>query len=215
MSFVFIVRLLVLIALLGFPLLARPAGTVLVFGDSLSAGYGLPQEAGWVSLLAQRIAKVAPDYKVVNASISGETAAGGRRRIASALTQHEPAVVIVELGANDGLRGQRIETLRADLEAIVAECLKRNAKVVLVGMRLPPNYGPGYVRQFEAVYAEVARKMRVPLVPFLLEGFGERHELFQADGVHPTREAQPLMLDTVWRVLEPMLTARQSAARPR
>jgi acyl-CoA thioesterase-1 len=215
MSFVLMSRLLVLIALLGFPLFAWPAHTVLVFGDSLSAGYGLAQDAGWVNLLARRIGKAAPDYRVVNASISGETAAGGRRRIDSALAQHKPAIVIVELGANDGLRGQRIETLRKDLEAIVDACLKRNAKVVLVGMRLPPNYGAGYVKEFESLYAELARRRRVALVPFLFEGFGERHELFQPDGIHPTREAQPLMLETVWRVLGPMLNARQSAAGPR
>ena len=215
MSFVFMSRLLVLIALVGFPLAAWPAATVLVFGDSLSAGYGLAQEAGWVSLLAQRIGKSAPDYRVVNASISGETAAGGRRRIESALATHKPAIVIVELGGNDGLRGQRTETLRADLEAIVDACLKRNAQVVLVGMRLPPNYGRDYVRRFEAVYGDVANKRRVTLVPFLLEGFGERQELFQPDAIHPTREAQPIMLENVWRVLGPMLNARQPAATRR
>jgi acyl-CoA thioesterase-1 len=215
MSFVFMARLFVLVALAGFPSFAWPAGTLLVFGDSLSAGYGLAQNAGWVSLLAQRVGKVAPDYRVVNASISGETAAGGRRRIESALAQHKPAIVVVELGANDGLRGQSIADLRADLEAILNACLKRNARVVLVGMRLPPNYGAGYVKQFESVYAELARKPRVALVPFLFAGFGERYELFQADGIHPTREAQPLMLDTVWRVLGPMLTAPRSGASPR
>jgi acyl-CoA thioesterase-1 len=208
-------RLLVLIALIGFPLAAGAAGTVLVFGDSLSAGYGLAQNAGWVSLLAQRTSKSAPDYRVVNASISGETAAGGRRRIDGVLTQHQPAIVIVELGANDGLRGQRIETLRADLAAILDACRRRNVRVLLVGMRIPPNYGAAYVRAFEDVYPSLAKEFRVPLVPFLLEGFGERAELFQADGIHPTREAQPLMLETVWRVLGPMLSARQSAAHPR
>ena len=208
-------RLLVLIALAGFPLLASCAGTVLVFGDSLSAGYGLARDAGWVGLLAQRIGRVAPDYKVVNASISGETAAGGRRRIEAALAQHKPAIVVLELGANDGLRGQRIETLRADLEAIVSASRRHDAQVVLVGMRLPPNYGAAYVRAFEGVYAAVAKQFHIPLVPFLFEGFGERHELFQADGIHPTREAQPLMLETVWRVLGPMLSARRSAASPR
>jgi acyl-CoA thioesterase-1 len=215
MSFAFMSRLLVLIALTGFPWLAGAAGTVLVFGDSLSAGYGLAQNAGWVSLLAQRTSRSAPDYKVVNASISGETAAGGRRRIESALAQHKPVIVIVELGANDGLRGQRVETLRADLAAILDACRKRNAQVLLVGMRLPPNYGAAYVRAFESVYPALAQQYRVPLVPFLMEGFGERAELFQADGIHPTREAQPLMLETVWRALAPMLSARQSAARPR
>jgi acyl-CoA thioesterase I len=208
-------RLLVLIALAGFPFAASPAGTVLVFGDSLSAGYGLAQNAGWVGLLAQRIGRVAPDYRVVNASISGETAAGGRRRIESALAQHKPSIVVLELGANDGLRGQRTEVLRADLESIVSACQKHSARVVLVGMRLPPNYGASYVRAFEGIYAAVAAKFRVPLVPFLFEGFGERHELFQADGIHPTREAQPLMLETVWRVLGPMLNARQSPAHRR
>jgi acyl-CoA thioesterase I len=208
-------RLLVLIALAGFPLLASAAGTLLVFGDSLSAGYGLARDDGWVGLLAQRIGRVAPDYKVVNASISGETAAGGRRRIEAALTQHKPAIVILELGANDGLRGQRTDTLRTDLAAIVSATRRHGAQVVLVGMRLPPNYGAAYVRAFEGVYAEVAKQFRIPLVPFLFEGFGERQELFQADGIHPTREAQPLMLETVWRVLGPMLSARRSAASPR
>jgi acyl-CoA thioesterase-1 len=185
-------RLLVLIALAGFPLLASAAGTLLVFGDSLSAGYGLARDDGWVGLLAQRIGRVAPDYKVVNASISGETAAGGRRRIEAALTQHKPAIVILELGANDGLRGQRTDTLRTDLAAIVSATRRHGAQVVLV-----------------------AKQFRIPLVPFLFEGFGERQELFQADGIHPTREAQPLMLETVWRVLGPMLSARRSAASPR
>ncbi|MCC7080026.1 MAG: arylesterase [Burkholderiales bacterium] len=215
MSFVFISKLLVLIALSGFPLAAWPASTVLVFGDSLSAGYGLAQDAGWVSLLAQRLGKIAPDYRVVNASISGETAAGGRRRIESALAQHKPAIVVLELGANDGLRGQPIEVLHADLEAILKACAQHNARVVLVGMRLPPNYGAAYVKQFGAVYTELANKMRVALVPFLFEGFGDRAELFQADGIHPTHAAQPLMLETVWRVLGPMLNARRPAASPR
>jgi acyl-CoA thioesterase-1 len=200
---------------LGFPLLAWPAGTVLVFGDSLSAGYGFAQDAGWVHLLARRIAKVAPAYKVVNASISGETAAGGRRRIQTALAQHQPVLVILELGANDGLRGQRIENLRADLEAIVDACLRHDAKVLLVGMRLPPNYGASYVRRFESTYREIAKKYDLALVPFLLEGFAERQQLFQADGIHPTREAQPLMLETVWRVLQPMLNVPRSVASPR
>ncbi len=200
---------------MGFPLLAWPTGTVLVFGDSLSAGYGLAQDAGWVHLLARRIAKVAPAYKVVNASISGETAAGGRRRIQTALAQHQPVLVILELGANDGLRGQRIENLRADLEAIVDACLRHDAKVLLVGMRLPPNYGASYVRRFESTYREIAKKYDLALVPFLLEGFAERQQLFQADGIHPTREAQPLMLETVWRVLQPMLNGPRSVASPR
>jgi acyl-CoA thioesterase-1 len=198
----------------GFPLAALPAASVanvLVFGDSLSAGYGLPQGTSWVSLLERRIAQAAPNYKVVNASISGETAAGGTRRIAGALAQHKPAVVILELGANDGLRGQRIETLQADLETVVRASQQQGAKVLLVGMRLPPNYGTDYVRRFEGAFKAVARKYNVAFVPFLLDGFGERYELFQADGIHPTREAQPLMLETIWKKLEPLLTPARSA----
>jgi acyl-CoA thioesterase-1 len=205
---------LVLAVLSGFPLAALPAASVanvLVFGDSLSAGYGLPQGTGWVSLLERRIAQAAPNYKVVNASISGETAAGGTRRIAGALAQHKPAVVILELGANDGLRGQRIETLQADLETVVRASQQQGAKVLLVGMRLPPNYGTDYVRRFEDAFKTVARKYNVAFAPFLLDGFGERYELFQADGIHPTREAQPLMLETIWKKLEPLLTPARSA----
>jgi acyl-CoA thioesterase-1 len=205
------IRLLVLAFAFGFPLAALPAGPILVFGDSISAGYGLAQDAGWVSLLARRVGKVAPDYRVVNASISGETAAGGRRRLQSALDTHKPSIVILELGGNDGLRGARPEMLQADIESMVSTSLKRNAQVVLVGMRLPPNYGAGYVQRFQDVYASVAKKHRVALVPFLFEGFGERQELFQADGIHPTREAQPLMLETVWKTLSPLLNARRSA----
>lgn len=201
--------------LLGFPLAACAANTLLVFGDSISAGYGLPQGASWVSLLGERIAKAAPDYKVVNASISGETLAGGRRRIASVLEQHKPAVVVVELGGNDGLRGTPIASIQADLAAIVDTCLQRKARVVLVGMRLPPNYGASYVQQFQQVYTTVAQKRSVTFVPFLFEGFGERHEMFQADGIHPTREAQPVMLEYVWKALAPLLTQSKRAPAPR
>jgi acyl-CoA thioesterase-1 len=207
------IRLLVLALVLWFPLGARAAGVVLVFGDSISAGYGLAQEAGWVSLLANRLRQVAPDYRVVNASISGETAAGGRRRLDDALNRHRPSIVILELGGNDGLRGARPEMLQADLEAMVTASQKRAAQVLLVGMRMPPNYGAAYVRSFENVYAAVAKKHRVPVVPFLFEGFGERSDLFQNDGIHPTREAQPLMLETVWKSLEPLIRTPQPAPR--
>jgi acyl-CoA thioesterase-1 len=211
----FISKWLVLAVLVGFPLAATPAAssrTLLVFGDSLAAGYGLPQGSSWVSLLERRLAQAAPDYKVVNASISGETAAGGTRRIGPALDQHKPSLVILQLGANDGLRGQRIESLQADLEAMVRASLQQGAQVVLVGMRLPPNYGAAYVRRFENVFAAVAKKYRIAFVPFLLDGFAERFELFQADGIHPTREAQPLIADTVWKVLAPLVTRPRSAA---
>jgi len=204
------IRLLVLTLALGFPAISA-ATTILVFGDSISAGYGLPQNAGWVSLLARKVAQVAPDYKVVNASISGETAAGGRRRIASALAQHKPSIVVLELGGNDGLRGARPEAIKADLEAIVAAAKNHPAQVVLVGMRLPPNYGGTYVRQFQEIYDSIAKKHALALAPFLFEGFGDRQEFFQSDGIHPTREAQPIMLDTVWKALAPLLNARAPA----
>ena len=201
------IRVLVLAVLVGFPLAGRTA-TVLVFGDSISAGYGLPTDAGWVQLLRSRLTKLGPDYKVVNASISGETASGGRRRIEGVLQQFNPDVVVIELGGNDGLRGARIPALQADLEAIVSASLKTRARVLLVGMQLPPNYGADYVRRFQEIYGEIAAKHGVPLVPFLFEGFGSRPEYFQGDGIHPTRAAQPLMLDTVWKKLEPLLRRR-------
>ena len=215
MSFALIIRVLVLTLLFGFPLAARSAQTILVMGDSISTGYGLAADAGWVQLLRQRIEKLAPNYRVVNASISGETAAGGRRRIDAALEQHRPDIVVLELGGNDGLRGARIESLQADLEAMITASLKRKARVVLVGMRMPPNYGADYVNRFEKVYADLATKHRVAFVPFLFEGFGERPDMFQSDGIHPTRAAQPLMLETVWKALEPLVKKRQSAPAPR
>lgn len=180
-----------------------------MFGDSISAGYGLAHGAGWVSLLAQRMAKTAPDYRVVNASISGETLTGGRRRIEAVLEQHKPSVVIVELGGNDGLRGARVDSMQADLEAIVDACLRRKARVVLVGMRLPPNYGAAYVQRFQQAYLAVAQKRPVAFVPYLFEGFGERQEFFLADGIHPTREAQAPMLESVWKVLAPLVSPRK------
>ena len=187
---------------------ARAAQTIVVFGDSLSAGYGLPQGAGWVSLLEQRLRREKLDYDVVNASISGETTFGGRNRIGAVLQEHTPAVVIVELGANDGLRGSAVETTRANLIAIVAACRKAGAKVLLVGMRIPPNYGPVYTRRFEAMFAEVARQQNTSLVPFMLQGFAEKREMFQADGVHPNAEAQPRVLDNIYKRLRALLLPR-------
>lgn len=202
------IRVLVLAALLAFPLAGHASRTLLVLGDSISAGYGLSQSAGWVNLLRQRLEKAAADYRVVNASISGETAAGGRRRIQALLAQHAPDIVVLELGGNDGLRGARIESLQADLDAIVTASVAHKARVLLVGMRIPPNYGPEYVRRFEDVYAALASRHRLSWVPFLFEGFGDRPEFFQGDGIHPTAAAQPLMLETVWKKLAPMLRAR-------
>ncbi|MCW5605850.1 MAG: arylesterase [Burkholderiales bacterium] len=192
-------------------LLPAPAvfgATILVYGDSLSAGYGLPREAGWASLLQKRLQDERLNYKVVNASISGETTLGGKNRIAGALTAHKPSVVILALGANDGLRGQSPETMRANLETIIQDSERSNARVLLVGMRMPPNYGAAYAEKFHATFGEIAKRRKLPFVPFLLDGFAENRELFQADGVHPTAQAQPLMLETVWKTLRPMLKKR-------
>ncbi|MGH8623381.1 MAG: arylesterase, partial [Burkholderiales bacterium] len=187
------------------PAAASSAATILVFGDSLSAGYGLPREQGWVYLLEQRLRAENIDYKVVNASISGETTAGGASRIGAALQTHRPALVILELGANDGLRGTPPESIRRNLEAISDDCRRAQARVLLVGIRLPPNYGMEYTEKFQEVFRAVARSRKLPLVPFLLDGFSENRKLFQDDGIHPTAAAQPLMLETVWKGLRPLL----------
>jgi acyl-CoA thioesterase-1 len=192
-----------LVCALGVP--AAHAATILVYGDSLSAAYGLAQEQGWVNLLARRLHAERLDYKVANASISGETTHGGRNRIEGELKTHRPAVVIVELGANDGLRGTSIDSTRANLEAIIDASRRAGARILLVGMRLPPNYGATYVGKFQQIYADIAKKKKVPLVPFLFEGFGEDPKYFLPDGIHPTAQAQAVMLDTVWKELEPLL----------
>lgn len=200
---------IVLLLILVWSLPAQAARTLLVFGDSLSAGYGLPQGAGWVTLLEQRLRRDKLDYAVVNASLSGETTLGGRNRIEAALREHRPAVVVLQLGANDGLRGLPLEDIRRNLIAIVEACRKANARVLLVGMRIPPNYGPVYTRRFESLFAEVARQQNVSLVPFMLQGFAEKRELFQSDGIHPTAEAQPRVLENIYKRLQPMLTSRR------
>ena len=203
--------MLLRIVLLSIVVIATPvhAGpTIVVFGDSLSAGYGLAQGSGWVNLMEQRLKREKLDYAVVNASISGETTLGGRNRIDSVLQEHKPAVVIVQLGANDGLRGNAVETTRANLVAIVAACRKTGAKVLLVGMRIPPNYGPVYTRRFEAMFAEVARQQNTSLVPFMLAGFADNRAMFQADGIHPNAQAQPRMLDTIYKRLRGLLLPR-------
>jgi acyl-CoA thioesterase I len=182
-----------------------PASTILVYGDSLSAGYGLPQEQGWVSLLAQRLRAEKFDYRVVNASISGETTSGGRTRIGGVLKTHRPELVIIELGANDGLRGTSLSAMQANLEAIVDACLSAKAVVLLVGIRMPPNFGMEFTSKFQQVFTDVARSRKLRPVPFILDGFGAKRELFQADNIHPTAAAQPLMLDIVWKELKPLL----------
>ncbi|MEQ1629330.1 MAG: arylesterase [Gallionella sp.] len=194
---------LLLSALLLLSPLAHAEKTILVFGDSLSAGYGIAREAAWPQLLQTELQQKQAHYSVVNASIAGETTAGGVRRIAAALTQHKPDIVIVELGGNDGLRGSPLTEMRKNLSIIIIAALHSGAKVLLVGMRLPPNYGKSYVQQFQDSYPKLAKKHRVSLLPFLLDGVGPTQ--FQADNLHPVAEAQPLLLNNVMRSLQPLL----------
>jgi len=186
---------------------AAPARTLLVYGDSLSAAYGIPQSSGWVSLLAARVKQEGLPWRVENASISGETTRGGRARLDAALARNRPAVVVLQLGANDGLRGLPVAEMRANLAAMTRAARKAGAAVVLVGMKLPPNYGAAYTRDFEAAYRELARTEKLRLVPFLLEGIAERQELFQTDTIHPVAAAQGVLLENVWRELKPLLRA--------
>ena len=179
--------------------------SILVFGDSLSAAYGIARSRGWVALLEERLKRERLDYSVVNASISGETSAGGAARINAALESRRPAVVIVELGANDGLRGLPLAQMKANLGAIIERSKKSGARVLLVGMKLPPNYGPDYTAGFESAYGELARRHKVALLPFLLAGFAEKPEYFQPDQMHPSAEVQPLILERVWKALRPLL----------
>jgi acyl-CoA thioesterase-1 len=179
--------------------------TVMVFGDSLSAAYGLPTSQGWVSLLGERIAREKLAWRVVNASVSGETTAGGLRRLPEDLRRHNPSLVVIALGANDGLRGQPVAAARANLEEMIRLARAARAEPVLVGLMIPPNYGIEYAREFRDLYPQIAKKARVPLVPFLLDGLADRRDLFQADQLHPTAGAQPLILDNVWPALEPIL----------
>ena len=181
------------------------AATILVFGDSLSAGYGLPQERSWPSLLEKRLRETESPYRVVNVSISGETTAGGARRIDAALETHRPQIVVLELGANDGLRGQNLDVMRRNLEKMIDASRRAKAQVLLVGMRLPPNYGMAYTGKFQQIYVDLAREKKVAFVPFLFEGFADNGAYFQNDRVHPTSEGQVLMLETVWKGLKSLL----------
>jgi len=195
-------------------LLALPAGAqdklpvILIVGDSISAGYGLSGGQGWVDLLAQKLKAGKYPYRVVNASISGDTTAGGRARLPALLKQHRPAIVVIELGGNDALRGARLAATRDNLDSMVAQAQSVGARVLLVGMEIPSNYGPAYVREFREMYVDVARARRVPLVPSFFDGFGADLALFQPDRIHPTAAAQPRLLDNLWSKLEPLLRAK-------
>jgi acyl-CoA thioesterase-1 len=181
----------------------RPS--VLVLGDSLSAEYGLARDSGWVKLLQDRLRASGAKYSVVNASISGETTSGGRTRLPALLQRHRPAVVIIQLGANDGLRGLSVARMRENLVAMIEASRGSGARVLLIGIRIPPNYGRDYAERLFATYGEVARDQKTALTPFLLDGFADQLSYFQPDRIHPTAQAQPRMLDNVWPALAPLL----------
>lgn len=181
--------------------------TVLLLGDSLSAEYGLPRGTGWASLLAQQLRDDKLDATLVNASISGETTAGGKARLPALLAQHKPAILIIELGGNDGLRGLSLPATQANLHEMIAMASHAGARTLLVGMQVPPNYGPDYSKRFTAMYDTLGKDKGVKLVPFLLAGLDDTGRWFQPDRIHPNREAQPVMLRNVWPMLKPMLRA--------
>ncbi|MEZ5535563.1 MAG: arylesterase [Thiolinea sp.] len=182
---------------------------ILVWGDSLSAAYGIPVEQGWVSLLRERVQET---HDVVNGSISGETTVGGLTRLPDALALHEPDYVLLELGANDGLRGLPTERMQKNLSEMIDLALEAKAKPVLLGIKIPPNYGMAYTDKFDQVFSDLAAEYEIPLLPFLLEGVAEDFDLMQEDGLHPTAEAQPQILAHVWEVLEPVLSAEKQLA---
>jgi acyl-CoA thioesterase-1 len=198
---------------------AADAPVILVLGDSLSAEYGLPRGTGWVALLSQRLAERKIEAQVVNASISGDTTSGGVTRLGPLLKLHQPAIVIIELGANDALRGLPLKMTQANLATLVRQARKAGAKVVLVGIQVPPNYGQAYTRDFAAVFPAVAHSEGAALVPFLLAGVADApnaDDLFQADRIHPIAQAHPTILANIWRVLEPLLKGLQKGpAAPR
>lgn len=182
--------------------------TILVLGDSLSAGYGLPIESSWVTLLKNRLQNESPTYQVINISISGETTLGGRNRIEQALKLHKPSIVLIGLGANDGLRGNSIQSINDNLEMIIETCQRNHAVPVLIGMQLPPNYGTAYTQKFRNLYQQIATRYQLPFVPFLLEGFADKRDYFLADGIHPNATAQTIIIENVWKVLDPLIKSQ-------
>ena len=179
--------------------------TLMVYGDSLSAGYGLEESQDWVTLLSSKLTRENFDYAVINASVSGETTTGGLSRLPAMLDSYEPDLFILELGGNDGLRGIPLRNIRENLQAIIKLAQSSGAEVVLVGIQIPPNYGPRYTKPFFQQYADIATEMNLPLVPFLIDGIPQQPELMQDDGIHPKAEAQGMILDNVWPILQPIL----------
>lgn len=184
---------------------AAPTKNILIFGDSLSAGYGIAREQSWPALLTQKLATNGSAYNVVNASISGETTAGGLSRLPQSLREHRPTVVVIELGANDGLRGLPVSAMRNNLNVMIRTAKLNKTKVLLIGMKLPPNYGLDYTAQFAQSFGDIAKREKVALLPFLLEPLDDQRDVFQADGLHPVAAAQPKLLEHVWTALHPLL----------
>ncbi len=184
---------------------AQSTRSILVMGDSLSAAYGLPMEQGWVALIGARLALEHPAWRVVNASVSGETTGGGAARFPRALEEHAPAIVILELGANDALRGLPLEQAQANLQAMIEAARATHAKVLLIGIEIPPNYGPDYTAALQSMYRQLARDNDIAFLPFLLEPIAADLANFQADGLHPVAAAQPAVRDHVWQALAPLL----------
>ncbi len=203
-------RLMLLCWLLLCPGLGHAGGPILILGDSLSAGYGLRPGEGWVELLDARLQDMGSPYAVINASISGESSSGGRARLDELLQRHQPSLVVVELGANDGLQGRPLELMRENLQTIILNSREAQAKVLLLGMELPINFGRRYRDGFRKVYADLAAEHALPFVPFLLADVALQPGMLQADGLHPTAQAQPLMLDAVWPSLLELLDAPTS-----
>jgi len=195
------------------PAAPKPSPVILVLGDSLSAEYGLPRGSGWVQLITSRLRDSGANYTVVNASISGETTSGGRSRLPALLEKHRPAVVVIELGANDGLRGLPVKTMQDNLAAMIKASQSAGAKVLLVGIQVPPNYGREYADRFFELFAVLARTYKVALAPFLFEGFAAGADFFQADRIHPNERAQAKMADNVWPHLRPLLTLPATSPR--
>jgi acyl-CoA thioesterase-1 len=189
---------LILLGLVSLYAHSQKTSKLLILGDSLSASYNIPLESGWVALLKQRLQEQFPGLEVVNASISGETTGNALKRLPDLLSRHQPAIVVIELGGNDGLRGFQLKQIKANLERMIQLSQQQGAIVVLTGIYIPPNYGPGYAQVFNRTYQQLASKYQTEFVPFILEGVATNPDLMQADGIHPTAEAQPILLDNMW-----------------
>lgn len=200
----FVLGILILVAGSG----SQAGESILIVGDSLSAGFGISQAQSWPALLGRRLADEHYPHAVINISISGETTSGGLTRLAPALRQHQPTIVIIALGANDGLRGLALEQMRRNLSMMITQSQAGHARVLLLGIQLPPNYGAEYTGKFQQVYRELAQRHHTALVPFMFAGFAEKPDAFQNDGLHPTAAVQPMLLDNVWRGLRPLLRKR-------